>query len=580
LSANGPGPDLTISPDGSRVIYVGNNGTQLFVRPLDVLEPVAIFTGTPRGPFVSPDGQWVGFIDVNTLVKKVAMTGGPAITLATLGSIFRGATWITDDTIIAATISGDTGLLRVDATGGGITVLTRPDRALGELDHFWPEMLPGGRAVLFTIMPAVGGLDAAQVAVLDLQTGTRKILVRGGSHAHYAPGGHLVYAAAGTLRAVRFDFARLEVEGKPVPAIPEVATTAQGAANAVVARDGTLAYLSGMPIGNEQQTLVWVDRQGHETALPAPPRAYRFPRLSPDGARVAVFTPEQAYDIWLLDVGRTALTRLTSDPAVDTYPVWTGDGGVIFTSERTGGRNLFLQAANGTGPVERLTDSPNVQVATAVSPDGAHLIFTETAQNTGQDVMQLELGATRRLADREPLGPSASGRGPTGSATGERVEPRAVTPLVQTPFTERNGVVSPDGHWLAYEANDSGRFEIFVRPFPDVNSGRWVVSGEGGTQPLWTRRGQELVYASPTGALMRVSVERGASWIASAPTQVVKAGYRTVSADIGRSYDIAPDGQRFLMIKEGSRTDRTAAARSLIVVQHWDEELTRLLPSR
>ena len=174
--------DLAITPDGSRVVYVGNRGTQLFVRALDALEPVAVFTGAPRGPFVSPDGQWIGFVDGVTTLKKVAVTGGPAVTLATLdGRGPRGATWGPDDTIIVATNSGTTGLQRVAAAGGPTTVLTRPDRAQGEADHLWPELLPGGRAVLFTITALTGGLDAAQVAVLDLQTGTRTILVRGGS---------------------------------------------------------------------------------------------------------------------------------------------------------------------------------------------------------------------------------------------------------------------------------------------------------------------------------------------------------------------------------------------------------------
>ncbi len=189
--------DLAITPDGSRLIYVGNQGTQIFVRALDALAPVAVFTGLPRGLFVSPDGQWIGFVDGLSVLKKVAVTGGPAVTLATIDTAgSSGATWGPDDTIIVATNSVDTGLQRVSAAGGPLTVLTRPDRAQGEADHFWPEMLPGGRAVLFTITSLTGGLDAAQVAVLDLQTGARRILVRGGSHAHYVSSGRLASAAS------------------------------------------------------------------------------------------------------------------------------------------------------------------------------------------------------------------------------------------------------------------------------------------------------------------------------------------------------------------------------------------------
>ncbi len=555
--------DLTITPEGSRLVYVGNRGTQLFVRALDALAPVAVFSGAPREPFVSPDGNWVGFVDRLTgpVLKKVAVTGGPAITLATLDTAGpMGATWAPDDTIIFATASVATGLQRVAAAGGPTTVLTQPDREHGEADHFWPEMLPGGRAVLFTITALTGGLDAAQVAVLDLQTGQRRILLRGGSHAQYVSnglgprrdleGGHLVYAAGGALRAVPFDLARLETRGPSVAIVPEVVTTSNGAVDAVVARNGTLAYASGSGDGT-LRTLVWVDREGRETPISAPPRLYLFPMLSPDGRRIAVYANDQQLDVWLWDLGRTMLTRLTSAPGQDGTQVWTPDSRrLIFTSERARVKNLFWQAADGTGAVERLTESPNTQYPSAVSPDGRRLIFTEEVPGTGNDVMVLELDGTRR-----------------------------VTPLVQSAFSERNGIISPDGRWVAYEANESGPFEIYVRPFPDANSGHWQVSNAGGTRPVWARNGEELIYASPTGALMRVRVARGSSWAATTPTQVVKEGFFTIPNWWGRSYDISQDGQRFLMIKEGG-IDGSAMPPSIIVVQHWVEELKRLVPAK
>ncbi|MDO8795593.1 MAG: serine/threonine-protein kinase, partial [Vicinamibacterales bacterium] len=296
-SINGNDRNVAITPDGSRVIYVGNNGTQIFVRALDALEPVAVYTGAPRGLFVSPDGQWIGFVDPNITLKKVAVTGGPAVTLARLDGLSRGATWAPDDTIIVANNNPTTGLQRIAASGGSTTVLTRADPAQGEGDHLWPEMLPGGRAVLFTITALAGGRDAAQVAVLDLQTGVRKILMRGGSHAHYVPSGHLIYAVpidkdipgTSTLRAVPFDLTRLETRGTPVPVMSDVLTKNFGGVDAVVAADGTLAYVSAGG-GNVEspRTLVWVDRQGRETPIPAPPRAYVYPRLSPDATRQPV----------------------------------------------------------------------------------------------------------------------------------------------------------------------------------------------------------------------------------------------------------------------------------------------------
>ena len=556
--------DLAITPDGSRLIYVGNQSTQIFVRALDALEPVAVFTGTPRGLFVSPDGQWIGFVDGRGVLKKVAVTGGPAVTLATIDTAGpSGATWGPDDTIIVATNSVDDRSAARLRGRRAATVLTRPDRAQGEADHFWPEMLPGGRAVLFTITALTGGLDAAQVAVLDLQTGTRRILVRGGSHAHYVPsglgspkrgereGGHLVYAAAGTLRAVPFDLARLETRGTPVTVVPDVVTTINGGVNAVVAGDGTLAYVSGTVRGNARaRSCGWTARATRRRfrrrrARISFPRCHPMARASRSSPTIRSVTSGSG----IFAARRSHVSHST--PGVDVVQVWTPDSRrLIFTSERAGVRNLFWQAADGTGVVERLTESPNTQYPTAVSPDGRRLIFTDESPTTANDVMAIELDATRR-----------------------------VTPLVQSPFNERNGTVSPDGRWLAYEANDSGRFEIYVRPFPEVNSGRWQVSTTGGTRPIWARSGQELVYVSATGALMGVGVARGPTWAATTPTLVVKEGYFTNLNWWGRSYDISPDGQRFLMIKEGG-VDGTAAPASIIVVQHWVEELKRLVPTK
>jgi len=560
------GHDLAITPDGTHVVYVGNRGTQLFVRALDTLEPVAVFTGgnDVREPFISPDGQWIGFSD-GAILKKVAMTGGPAVTLAALDTLARGAIWNPDDTIIVATNATETGLQKVTPGHGPPTVLTRPDRAQGEADHLWPEPLPGSRAVLFTITAVAGGLDAAQVAVLNLQTGMRTVVLRGGSHARYVPippgspagpgreSGHLVYAAAGALWMVPFDLARLQTRGTAVPVVPDVVTTELGGVDAVVAGDGTLAYVSGGVAEIPPRTLVWVDRQGRETPIPAPPRPYRYPRLSPAGTQIVVYTPDQANDLWVWDLRlASGLTRATFEPGVDSYAVWTPDGSrIIFTSERTGTRNLFWQAADGTGTAERLTESPNTQTATAMSPDGHAVIFTEISPTTRQDVMAMTLDRSHR-----------------------------VTPLVQSAFIERNGVVSPDGRWLAYEANDSGQFEIWIRPFPDVNTGHWLVSTAGGTRPLWSRNGQELFYLSPAGALMRVGVTRGPSWAGTTPALLVKDnGYHTGN-DPGRSYDISADGQRFLVAKQGSDTEQTAAPASLVVVLNWGEELKRLVPTK
>ena len=366
-------------------------------------------------------------------------------------------------------------------------------------------------------MALSGGLDAAQVAVFDLRTGKYSIVVQGGRHARYVPGtasstwggrteGHLVYAAGDDLQAVAFDLVNLKTHGSSVAMVPNVAGTQFGAVDAVVSSNGTLAYMSaGSAYGDRasKRTLVWVDRQGGEAPIAAEPRAFAYPRLSPDGLRVAVAAVDREVDIWIWDLNRQNLTPATVDPAIDHAPMWTFDGlRLIFSSDRVGFRNLFWQMANGAGVAERIGESPNRQSASGVSPEGRHVIVTETGQTTAEDVMRVELGGTH-----------------------------TVTRLVQTTFVERNGVVSPDGRWLAYETNDSGRFEIWVRPYPDVNSGKWQVSNEGGTRPLWARNGKELFYVSLTGTLMSVGVESGATWAATAPTQLIGRGYLLASAN-------------------------------------------------
>jgi len=581
LTFSGADRDLAISPDGSRIAYVGNQGTQLFVRGLDALAPVAVFTGRPRGPFFSPDGQWIGFADGGIVLKKVAVTGGPPVTFATLVNAARGATWGPADTMIVAANNPVTGLMQVGAAGEP-TILTRPERARGEAFHLWPEMLPGGRAVLFTILAVTGGLDAAQVAVLDLQTGKPRVLVRGGSHAHYVPigrgsptrsvrdGGYLVYAAAGTIRAVAFDLATLEARGAPVPVVPDVVTSTYGALEAVVAGDGTLAYVSGA-VQAPARTLVWVDRNGHEEPVKAPARAYTYPRLSPDGTRVAAEVRDQDWDIWVANLVSTTFTRFSFDPSPDRLPTWTPDGRrIIWGSERGGASSIYWQAADGSGAIEQLTINPVALYPSAISPDGTRLIVRQDAPT--RDLMVVAI-------DRAPAQTD-----PTRSQQAELKRPQ---PLVQTPAAESAADVSPDGRWVAYQSDESGRDEIYVRPFPDANAGRWQVSTGGGAKPLWARNGRELFYMIPTGGgatVMSAPIERGASFAAGTPTKVLEGPYFFGTSGGGdtafRTFDVSRDGQRFLMIKLPGGSDQAAGLPSLIVVQHWVEELKRLVPSK
>src|SRR5262245_4789521 len=554
LAVDAQSRDLTITPDGEHIIYkgIGTTGTQLFVRALNQLEltPLTALGQVPRGPFSSPDGRWIGFFEPGTPVtlKKVAITGGPALPLCGFDGPSRGATWGDDDSIIFATAAPSTGLQRVSSAGGEPTVLTKPDRERGESDHLWPQFLPGSQAVLFTITATTGGIDASQVAVLDLPTGTQKILMRGGSQAYYVPSGHLVYVAAGALRAVAFDLKRLEATGTAIPVLSQVATMPNGTAEFDIARDGTLVYVAG-EAGARTRTLMWVDRQGREEEIQAPARPYSSPRLSPDGTRVALDIRDQENDVWVWDLASETLLRVTSDPGIDIGPVWMPNGRRLVFSSQAGGAeslvSLFWQAADGTGKAESLTGSRNAQRPSDVLADGTRVLFSENSGRaaTATDVMMLTLEKDRR-----------------------------VQPLVQSPAADRNGVISPDGRWLAYESNDSGQFQIFVLPFPDGNGGKTQVSTTGGTDPRWARNSQELFYLAPDGALMSVPVERGPTWRARMPIKLVAGPYRTEF-----SYDVSPDGKRFLMIKEGSPDQ---APPRIEVVQNWFEELKRLVPTK
>jgi eukaryotic-like serine/threonine-protein kinase len=532
---------LAMTPDGTRVVYVGINN-QLVVHALDRLDATAIYTGAAplNWVFVSPDGRWVGFAEARTL-RKVAITGGPAETIAQT-DLMIGATWAQDDSIIFSTRDEATGLRRVSANGGNVEVLTQPAQARGERDHLWPEMLPGSRAVLFTITDKTGGLSADQVAILDLGTGEYKVLVRGGSHAHYVPSGHLVYTAEGTLRAVAFDLARLEAGTTPMTVLPRLLTTRQGAGDFDVAADGTLAYVDAPgAAASAARTLVWVDRQGGEESLGVPPRPYIHPRVSPDGARLAVAIEDQEFDIWVWDLTRRTLDRLTSDPAGDFAPVWTDPSHLAYFSGREAGVMLW-QPVDGAGGAERLSASGP---PSGVTPDGGQVLFS-TVGNQG--IMMVALGT------------------------------RSVQPLLDNPPVERNGVVSPDGRWLAHEELDrDGQFQVFVRPFPNVSAGQWPISTAGGTRPVWARSGQELFYVAPDGGLMAVRAEpRGPKWSSGSPAKVVEGPYLTRSLRDKPTYDVSTDGKSFLMVKQPANQ----ASPQIVVVQNWQEELKRQVPTK
>jgi serine/threonine-protein kinase len=535
---------VALSPDGTHLAYSANE--RLNLRAMDQLEATPI-RGTEggsnpgRNPFFSPDGQWIGFWQEGQL-RRVSVTGGAAVKLCDADNPW-GASWGADDTILYG--QGAMGIWRVSGRGGTPEQLIKVD-ASKESAH-GPQMLPGGDKVLFTLRTS-GTWDAAQIVVQSLTSGERKVLIEGGRDGRYVPTGHLVYAREGTLLASPFNLARLEVTSGPTPLVEGVADggVLTGAAHFSVADDGTLAYTQATGL-QPQRTLVWVDRQGREEAMSkVPVRTYTYPRISPDGKRVALDVRDQQLDIWTWDFTRETLTRVTFDPSRDEFPVWTPDGGrLIFHSYRDGPANLYSQSADGTGTSERLTQSVTAAFPYSISPDGTRLMCL-----AGGDLTVLTL-------------------------KGEHV----AQPLVQTPFTHRNGEISPDGHWVAYESVESGQYEIYVRPFPN-GAGKWLISNDGGTRPLWARSGQELFYLAPSGSLMSVRIERDPSFVAGTPTTLFTGEYFGTATGLGgRTYDVSLDGQKFLMIKSVGTSDQTSSPPSIIVVQNWLEELKRLVPT-
>ena len=550
LTLSGLDRDVAITPDGSRVVYRGNN--QLVVRALNQLEPTVLSgLGAPEGVFISPDGQWVGFFDGLGALKKVAITGGPPVTVCATQGVPGGATWSADGTIVFANYTSATGLQRVSDAGGKPTVLTKPDRRRGEGFHAWPEFLPNGQAVLFTIIPVTGAIENAQVVVLDLRTGASKVLIRGGSHAHYMPAGYLVYGVAGTLRAVAFDLGRLEVVGTPAVVLTGVVTTALGAGDVAVAANGSLVYVPGVVGSGGRRTVVSVDRQGHASPLPGLPLdAYDSVRVSPDGARLAVSTKD---DVWIYDFARGTLSRLTTDPAQDTSPLWTPDGQrIIFTSTRAGYPELFWRPADSTGSDERLLERDKDLLdllADSWSVDGRQLLFTEVPPNIHCTIGQMSV-------DR----------------------PSDAKLLLKGEFCNVGAVVSPNGHWMAYSSRVSGRDEIYIEQYPELGN-RQRISTSGGDVPTWSRDGRELFFITPDGRRMfAVPVQSGTTLVAERPQELFETAMLGPGGG-NRPYDIAPDG-RFLIVRSDQADADIGPASNLIIVQNWTEELKRLVPTR
>jgi eukaryotic-like serine/threonine-protein kinase len=529
---------LALSADGRLLAYVTSHG--LVVRALDHLESslVAPINVTQGNPFFSPDGQWVGFRGWESL-RRVPVAGGAVETLV-------GGTYPVGDWVAGEVIFGNAhGLFRVAATGGDPVQLL----AIAGVEQIVSvETLPDRTAVLYTVVPTRGNSmrlasssPAARIEALDLRTGKRHVVLRGGGRPHLTSTGHLLYASGKTIYAVGFDRRALKVRGEAVPVV-----TGAGTITFAVSANGTLAYQSLAP--SDERELVWVDRRGIEESLGAPARQYRYPRISPDGTRVALDADDDvARDVWIWDLRRATLERFTKDPAHNPLVAWSPDGRFLaYGSERSGVSNIYRQAADGSGAEELLLASESLQMPVSFAPDG-RLLVSVGSSGPERDIHLMDFDGERRLA-----------------------------PLIQGPANELWAEVSPDGRWVAHDSDESGQFEIYVRPFPGANGGsRWRVSTNGGRQPLWSRDGRELFYRSFDGSLMSVPVTPGATFQAARARQLFSgAGYMGGgSGGSGRMYDVATDG-RFLMLKQPPMR----AAPELVVVLNWFEELNRLAP--
>jgi serine/threonine-protein kinase len=548
-------PDVTISPDGLRVVYRSARDTDpgltglLYIRALDQFDAVPLRgTDGAVGPVFSRDGAWIVYQDGrdNTL-KRISALGGSPVTICSLdGGALRGASWGPDDTIVFATDQSK-GLLRVPAAGGKPERVTTVHPATGEIGHFWPQVLPDGRAVLFTSWG--GSLERARVAVVSPPGGEVHSLLDGTS-ARFSPTGHLIFAAAdSTLRAVGFDARRWQVIGNPVTVVERVGIERTGGADFALADDGSLVYATEASVFTTLRTLVWVDRAGHEEPLDVPLKHYTYARLSPDGTRVALDARDEPPDIWIWDLAHHILQRLTNDPGPNRGPIWTPDGRrVAFTAERDGVESVYWQPFDGSGSMERLSSGTQAQNPMSFSPDGTQLIVA-TPISPPFDLGVITLGANR-----------------------------TTTMLLHSTASEANGVLSTDGHWLALESDESGRSEIYVRPFPNVEKRRIQVSTGGGSRPLWSRTGRELFYYVAPDTIMAVSVRLGEDIALGSPQPVVKGRYAE-AFNAGRHYDVSLDGQRFLLLKDASDGQKTAA-REIHLVLHWFEALKAKAPTK
>ena len=561
---------LALSPDGAR-LALSLRGTDGKVRLHTRLLQQSQFTplaGTENahGPFFSPAGDWIGFF-ADGKMKKIAVEGGAAVTLCD-APYGLGGSWGDDGNIIAA-LNFRSALSRVPSADGTPVPVTKLNA--GEATHRWPQVLPGSHAVVFTAAAQIGaGYDDANIEGISLQSGERKTLHAGGFFPRYLTGatgsagtGHLVYLHQSTLFAVPFHAGRLAVAGTPAPILEEVGSTQVAGGHFAFARNGTFVFLAGKA-DLDVYPISWVDSAG-KTAQPlhAAPGRYLTPRFSPGGKRLAfAMVGGKGQEIWVKDMDRDSASRLSFVPGVNGSPAWTPDGkNIVFRSENPAALGLYSIRADGAGEAKRLTEGR--QTPSSFSPDGKRLATGPTGNGGSGDIFTLPVEA-----DSAPGG------------AGLRLGKAEL--FLGTPFTEFSPMFSPDGRWLAYQSNESGTLEVYVRPFimpggvPGGGAGgRWQVSTGGGRDPVWSRDGRELLYQALDNCVMAVGyAAKGDTFLAGLPRLWTEARVRFVGGVI--NYDLAPDGKRLAAIVADEEAGKLPT--SLTFLLHCGDERRRKAP--
>ena len=535
-------PVMALSPDGTMLVYAavhGNGKAQLYLRAVDSTEVKPIDgTDDARGPFFSPDGKWIGFFAQNKL-KKVPTSGGAPQTLCDAGGSNGGA-WGEDDFIYYAPFS-TSAIFKTHATDGKCEELTKLDRSKGEVSHRAPQLLPGAKALLFTVWTGPG-TDERHLHVQPLGTDQHHELMRGASSGRYVPSGHLLYSRAGALMVVPFDVASLKLTGSPEPLAEH--TVDIETASFTVSDSGTLAYIPSSPRRNDRR-LVWVDTKGVAVPLPVRTGAFFEPSISPDGHSAAVTIDGPVEAISILEFSRNILTPFTSMTMGSSQaPVWTGDGRrLAYRGTRNGFRNVYWKSVEGDNAEQQLTNSENNQTPGSFSPKDQQLAYTDIDLITGGDIWVLGFDESRNR-----------------------------TEFRKTAAFETGPVISPVGRWLAYSSGESGQREIYVLPFPGPGGKKYQISTDGGSEPVWSRDGSQLFYRNGN-KMMAVGVTTQPDFTASTPRFLFEGQYEF--SDTGHAgYDVAPDG-RFLMIQP---LEPAQAATQINLVLHWFDELKRLAP--